>query len=430
MSDATSRKRDRFKQGLKDLFKLPKTPNTKPSKETINNRTGNSQTNLSSAVPSNPPVLTPVHRTDTPSAHLFTTIKSSSEIPAQGTICNEDVQSDSITSLQQSSVMATENTADTPVQEQGERTDNPTAASITSSRSLWSKAFYHKDLDDQLTKLKDIGIQADSRKSVTEARFFVDNSLKNSKIKAWKIDKLLNWLDKFKEMGDIVVQYDPTHAALPWAAFRFILKICVDRHKTLDAIVDGLEHIASLIQRCTIYEIIYEKETSDASTNLRKSMLQLYVAVLKFFAKAIDKVNESHVKAVFTTENISDYLGNIRKLEKTVKDDADLVAAQATRDDFKGLRAQLKDMNDMISHIQPHIHNVQNWLEDSDRSAILQWISAIPYISHHKRINEERLEGTGEWLFDRPEYEEWMSSSESKLLLLRGIPGAGKTYIA
>ncbi|KAI5809190.1 hypothetical protein BZA77DRAFT_348058 [Pyronema omphalodes] len=423
MSGATPRRRDRLKQGLRDLFKSPKTPNTKPSKETIKNRTGNSQTNLSTVVPSNASVFTHVHRTDTPSDHLFTTTESSSETHTEGTIRNEGLQSDSITSLQQNPVMATENTADTPVQEQGERTDNPTAASITISRSLWSKAFYHEDLDDQRTKLEVIGIQADAQKSVTEARFFVDNSVKNSKKKAWKIDKLLNWLDKFKEIGDIVVQYDPAHAALPWAAFRFILKICVQQQNTLEAIVDGLEYIASLVQRCTIYEIIYEKETFNASTNLRKSILQLYIAVLKFFAKAIDKAKESHVKAVFTTENISDYLGNIRKLEKTVKEDADLVEAQATRDDFKDLRAQLKNINQTMS-------DIRDWLEDSERSAILQWISDIPYISHHKRINEERLEGTGEWLFDRPEYEDWMSSSSSKLLLLRGIPGAGKTYIA
>ncbi|KAI5811981.1 hypothetical protein BZA77DRAFT_376448 [Pyronema omphalodes] len=360
MSDATPRKRDRFKQGLRDLFKSPKTPNTKPSKETIKNRTGNSQTNLSTVVPSNASVFTHVHRTDTPSDHLVTTTESSSETHTEGTIRNEGLQSDSITSLQQNPVMATENTADIPVQEQGERADNPTAASITSSRSLWSKAFYHEDLDDQRIKLEDIGIQADAQKSVTEARFFVDNSLENSETKAWKIDKLLNWLDKFKEIGDIVVQYDPAHAALPWAAFRFILKICVEQKKTLEAIVDGLEHIASLIQRCTIYEIIYEKETFNASTNLRESILQLYIAVLKFFAKAIDKAKENRARTVFTTENISDYLGNVKRLEQTVKDSADVVGAQATRDDFKCLRAQLKNMNHMMYRIQDWIAGKQD----------------------------------------------------------------------
>lgn len=40
-------------------------------------------------------------------------------------------------------------------------------------------------------------------------------------------DKLLTWVDKFKEIGDIIVQYDPVHAALPWAGFRFLLQVCV-----------------------------------------------------------------------------------------------------------------------------------------------------------------------------------------------------------
>jgi len=38
-------------------------------------------------------------------------------------------------------------------------------------------------------------------------------------------DNLVGWVTKFKEIGDIVVQYDPVHAALPWAGVRFILLV-------------------------------------------------------------------------------------------------------------------------------------------------------------------------------------------------------------
>lgn len=45
----------------------------------------------------------------------------------------------------------------------------------------------------------------------------------------WKLrdcaTKIITWLKTFKEIGDIAVQYDPVHAALPWAAFRFILQV-------------------------------------------------------------------------------------------------------------------------------------------------------------------------------------------------------------
>jgi hypothetical protein len=38
-------------------------------------------------------------------------------------------------------------------------------------------------------------------------------------------DKILAWANKFKEIGDVVVQFDPVHTALPWAGVRFFLQV-------------------------------------------------------------------------------------------------------------------------------------------------------------------------------------------------------------
>lgn len=37
--------------------------------------------------------------------------------------------------------------------------------------------------------------------------------------------KIVTWIDHFKRIGDIIVQYDPGHAALPWAGVRFLLQV-------------------------------------------------------------------------------------------------------------------------------------------------------------------------------------------------------------
>ena len=37
--------------------------------------------------------------------------------------------------------------------------------------------------------------------------------------------KIAVWIDKFMVVGDMAVQYDPAHAALPWALIRFLLKV-------------------------------------------------------------------------------------------------------------------------------------------------------------------------------------------------------------
>jgi hypothetical protein len=39
------------------------------------------------------------------------------------------------------------------------------------------------------------------------------------------MEKIIVWVDKFKEIGDNVVVYDPAHAALPWAGVRFLLQV-------------------------------------------------------------------------------------------------------------------------------------------------------------------------------------------------------------
>ncbi|KAI5857243.1 hypothetical protein BZA05DRAFT_332021, partial [Tricharina praecox] len=262
--------------------------------------------------------------------------------------------------------------------------------------------------------------------------------------------KVLLWVDRFKEIGDIIVQYDPGHAALPWAGFRFLLKLCLDKQETAEAILVGLEKTACIIDRCAIYEFLYLDEATAGSVNLEKSMLRLYTAILKFLAKAIKRskgeypyrsftINvatnhfitaDSHIKAVFTTGETSNYLNEVKDLEETVERDAAVAETQCMLSGHANLRALLGDINITTSRLGLQIYAIQEKIEGSRRSEILGWVSTIPYLDHHNLITNARVEGTGDWLFRKREYSDWRSSSVSKLLLLRGIPGAGKTYIA
>lgn len=40
-----------------------------------------------------------------------------------------------------------------------------------------------------------------------------------------KLEKIVKWVTSFVQVGDTIIQYDPGHAALPWAGVRFLLKI-------------------------------------------------------------------------------------------------------------------------------------------------------------------------------------------------------------
>lgn len=41
-------------------------------------------------------------------------------------------------------------------------------------------------------------------------------------------DKVLLWLDRLKQVGDITVNADPIHAGLPWAGIRLLLEVRKD----------------------------------------------------------------------------------------------------------------------------------------------------------------------------------------------------------
>jgi hypothetical protein len=38
-------------------------------------------------------------------------------------------------------------------------------------------------------------------------------------------EKVINWLEIFKAVGDIAVQFDTAHASIPWSVVRFLLQV-------------------------------------------------------------------------------------------------------------------------------------------------------------------------------------------------------------
>jgi hypothetical protein len=161
----------------------------------------------------------------TPSTHRATTIESSLEAPSPGAIRNESFPLDLASQFGQTPVTATEHTSHAQVEKKEEQSHNWTATSIVKAQSLWSKAFVSDVLDQEREMLKGIAFQANALESISEASSLLEELLNDKKQKASKFEKYLNWMDRFKEIGDIVIQFDPVHAALPWAAVRLLLKV-------------------------------------------------------------------------------------------------------------------------------------------------------------------------------------------------------------
>jgi hypothetical protein len=112
---------------------------------------------------------------------------------------------------------------------------------MANSQNLWAQAAAALDPSDKLPiDLNDPTMSNSIEDVLHSAKAMRDKCMK----KCWKyknnkgedvilrdvFSKIVTWVDKFKQVGDIIVQYDPVHSALPWAAVRFVLQFAVDYH--------------------------------------------------------------------------------------------------------------------------------------------------------------------------------------------------------
>ena len=75
------------------------------------------------------------------------------------------------------------------------------------------------------------------------------------------------------------------------------------------------------------------------------------------------------------------------------------------------------------------LHERQDNRENrKEHRAIVDWLTPIDYAPQQNDFMSRRQEGTGKWLLDSDEFQEWVDQKQHTLFC-PGIPGAGKTMI-
>jgi hypothetical protein len=86
----------------------------------------------------------------------------------------------------------------------------------------------------------------------------------------------------------------------------------------------------------------------------------------------------------------------------------------------------------LLSYIAPAIEDGVNCLikrqDNTESQTILDWLTPINYASQQSDFIARRQEGTGQWLLNSKEFQEWLTQSR-RTLFCPGMPGAGKTMI-
>ncbi|KAL8934772.1 MAG: hypothetical protein Q9216_005740 [Gyalolechia sp. 2 TL-2023] len=279
-------------------------------------------------------------------------------------------------------------------------------------------------------------------------------------------EKIIKWVHKFKEIGDVAVQYDPAHASLPWAAIRFLLQLSVNDVQIFSAVADGLETVSGYITRCTLYEHLYLSKPSSARAELELTLLRLYTAILTYLARARRHYDKGTIRrlgasVIDSSESLDICLSKIAVERDDVDRCIHLIDSELLRDvgstvsrnqamidtvsaelqalitrtstlqkaNHVSMEALCRSLEQPLLRTASHVSDLHVELQREERQKILTWLSTVRYRQHHRSSISAVMPGSCLWLQQKQEYVEWKTSSCSSILWIHGIPGFGKSKL-
>ncbi|KAK6519525.1 hypothetical protein TWF281_003352 [Arthrobotrys megalospora] len=300
----------------------------------------------------------------------------------------------------------------------------------------------------------------DSKRSATLMDFLdgikLDQLVGECKVLSDKADdkssnayRLWSTLNQFKAVGDAFIDFAPESVSMVWFGISSLIMVGDARFQTKLLICGTCDSIAAIVGDCIRWEARMANAT-DGAPNLdiwETDIPELIFGILDFLWNARPHFDQSRVKKMVTslkdlfTKQLQQKVDNLlEKYQEIVK------IAQAHFEDsvlHEGLRTganieQIKrDLKDFVS-IGPEIIDAirhQELLYELDRQQKRITLSNQHAI-HFKALND-RFEiikkarnnhTVAAWLFEEPDYLDWLSeSNNSTLLCLKGPRGHGKS---
>ncbi|KAI1389626.1 ankyrin repeat and SOCS box protein 7 [Hypoxylon trugodes] len=305
--------------------------------------------------------------------------------------------------------------------------------------SLWEKAFDSLP-DEDKKSFKSNG--SHTRLQPSEIVQVIEEKKKDCEKKQWAfytteegerilvrdtLGKVCDWLNKFKEIGDAAVQFDPGYAALPWAAVRILLQMSVNDCQTFGNLIESIEAVSSIVARYTELEAKVLFRTSNLTKQLSAALVKLYGSALKFLAQAIQYYGQSTFKRLIkSTIHTSKSIVEEPMLSIEKQEDEVFKLVALVQDEVNGIR-----LDDIINRIQRSVESSHASSEERLKR-LSAWINGINTQNTYETALQYHHSGTCEWAIELPEFRTWISNDdpEARLLWIHGPAGFGKTFLS
>ncbi|VUC27847.1 unnamed protein product [Clonostachys rosea] len=268
----------------------------------------------------------------------------------------------------------------------------------------------------------------------------------NQKKRAWKIrinkttysvrDFVVNTvavLNKFVSVGGVAVSFDPVHAALPWAAVRFVLINLTAQSKLSSEITLGLAKVTTLVSQCIIYQTLYSAsessmESHDVLRDLKETIVDVYVQSLLFLGFAVQKAKGTHSMAVVKLRDLETHIQNLLDIGEKISraaENCERVSNHQNRRSVSKLLQLAKDSHSALQAQRAILLDIRKYTLLST----LRHAKGAAYDSHANENDPGCHPDTRVELLEQ--IQQWVDSDDGEpIFWLQGMAGTGKSTIA
>ncbi|KAF5970223.1 atypical ALPHA kinase [Fusarium coicis] len=356
-----------------------------------------------------------------------------------------------------------------PIQTEANKEDTQPEGKPSSKSDLWDKALAHlsesehdrdivaivetfaeNPLGDNATANSRPSSTEDLAKDISERMVQAIQDRKHGKEqREWKVtigdkeysarglvEKTINILNKFVGVGDVAVSFDPVHAALPWAAVRFVLVTLAADSELRSQIIVGLAKVTSLILQCDTYRRIYMasdptlRPPADILDLLETSIVQTYLKSLLFLGFAISRQGSKSrmVSAPFKMNEVESYIESLQESGDQLSRAADNCEKQCSLQNRAGVEELLSCAKE--SHQIMQAHSVL--LMDIHQRMVFDRLRTAEGAAYDSHANEHEARCHPQTRVDLlAQIYKWAGDPDSECIYwLQGMAGTGKSTIS
>ncbi|KAK6605130.1 Vegetative incompatibility protein HET-E-1-like protein 7 [Botrytis cinerea] len=248
--------------------------------------------------------------------------------------------------------------------------------------------------------------------------------------KDYEAEKVLRGLRKFKEVGDIIVNVDPLHAGLPWAAIRLLLEVTISDSSQMAVLLAGLEIALSMMNRLKAYmKYLEDLPATKERENFEISLIKLYVITLQFLVQAIQIYQEDTPKRIWKAfwqpSEVLDFENRCDKIARKAEIEAGICDRNLNISDRQQTNQKLENLREVLKELE-ELRNIKESVINLEKLPIAKNATFDSYQDEH---DARCLLGTRVELLKQ--ISGWAEDPKGKCIFwLNGMAGTGKSTIS